>query len=63
MIKRNLKPRFIKESFAENYTVEEGSRFIKTWTFRNDGTESWPIGTKFVYTNGDKFGPLEKKID
>jgi len=32
------------------------------WTFRNEGTDAWPIDTKIVYTNGDKFGPLEHLI-
>lgn len=61
-MKKNLKARFIKESFAENYTVEQGSQFSKTWTFRNDGIEIWPADTKFAYTNGDKFGTLEKTL-
>mmetsp|Transcript_2220 Transcript_2220/g.2159 ORF Transcript_2220/g.2159 Transcript_2220/m.2159 type:complete len:126 (+) Transcript_2220:120-497(+) len=33
------------------------------WTFRNDGPDSWPMDTKFIYTNGEQFGALEKKIE
>jgi len=57
------KARFVKENFAENYTVEAGSKITKVWTFRNDGTETWPKDTRFVYTNGHKFGELEKALD
>lgn len=32
------------------------------WTFRNDGSDSWPLDTKFVFANGDKFGELEVDI-
>jgi len=53
MNKRMHKARFVKESFAENYTVEAGKKFEKVWTFRNDGNESWPLDTKFIFTNGD----------
>ena len=35
---------------------------MKTWTFRNDGTEPWPVDTKFIFTNGDQFGPTELPI-
>jgi hypothetical protein len=61
--KKIYKARFVKESFAENYTVEQGKKFEKVWTFRNEGTEAWPIDTRFIYTNGDQIGQLEKKID
>jgi hypothetical protein len=54
--KRLYKARFVKESFAENFTVEQGKKFEKVWTFRNDGQDSWPNDTKFIFTNGEKFG-------
>ena len=60
--KKQLKARFIKESFLENFTVEQNKKFEKVWTFRNDGVDTWPSTTKFIYTNGDKFGELEKEI-
>jgi hypothetical protein len=28
-------------------------RFIKVWTFRNNGETEWPEGTLFIQTNGD----------
>ncbi len=61
--KKIFKARFVKESFAENYTVEQGKKFEKVWTFRNEGPEAWPVDTRFIYTNGDQIGQLEKKID
>ena len=57
-----MKAKFIKESFGENYTVEQGKHFTKSWTFRNDGAEAWPADTRLVYTNGDVFGAKEKAI-
>ena len=61
--KKIFKARFVKESFAEHYTVEQGKKFEKVWTFRNDGPEAWPVDTRFIYTNGDQIGQLEKKIE
>lgn len=42
--------------------MHSGEQFTKVWTFRNDGTEPWPYNTRFIYTNGDQFGPLNLKI-
>jgi Ig-like domain from next to BRCA1 gene len=61
--KRHYKARFVKESFAENYTVETGKKFEKVWTFRNDGPEAWPADTKFMFTNGEQFGQIEKRLE
>jgi hypothetical protein len=58
--KKLFKARFIKETFGENYSIESGAKFLKTWTFRNDGSESWPKDTRFAYTNGDNLGFVEK---
>jgi hypothetical protein len=60
--KRNYKARFTKESFNENFVVEQGQVFEKTWTFKNDGTDSWPEDTRLAFTNGDQFGEAEKKV-
>mmetsp|Transcript_7048 Transcript_7048/g.5293 ORF Transcript_7048/g.5293 Transcript_7048/m.5293 type:complete len:136 (-) Transcript_7048:63-470(-) len=60
--KRTYKARFVHESFAENFSVEQGQSFRKVWTFKNDGNESWPSDTRFVFTNGEKFGEAEKAI-
>lgn len=61
--KNPYKVKFIKESFNEKYTVEQGSEFEKTWTFRNDGSEVIPSETLFIYTNGEKFGKLERTLN
>jgi hypothetical protein len=56
----------VKESFGDNFTVESGSKFTKTWTFRNDGKESWPLDTKFIFINGacigDESKPIEREV-
>jgi hypothetical protein len=31
------KAKFIKESFAEKFAVDAGSKFLKIWTFKNVG--------------------------
>lgn len=56
------KAKFLRESFGDKQQVEAGKEFSKTWTFRNDGEESWPADAKFVFINGAEFGETVKDI-
>ena len=63
--KTELKPpkaKFIKESFGDKQVVEPGKEFTKTWTFQNNGEDSWPEDTKFIFINGAEFGETIKDI-
>lgn len=62
-MKKKYKAKFIKESFGDKYSVEAGKEFTKTWTFRNDGDESWPADSKFVFIKGIELGETEKLVD
>jgi hypothetical protein len=58
-----FKAKFIKESFKDNFTVVAGRKFVKTWTYKNEGSETWTNKTKFIFTNGDKFGETSKYLE
>lgn len=51
----NYNARFVKENFGEKFKVLPESKFMKIWTFRNEGETAWPIDALFVQTNGDNF--------
>jgi len=54
--------KFVKENFSEHFTVEQGAKFKKSWTFRNDGQMSWPKDTRLLLANGADFGMKEQEI-
>jgi len=45
--------RFVKENFGDRHKVRPNERFVKVWTFRNNGETDWPSDTLFIQTNGD----------
>jgi len=45
--------RFVKENFGDRHKVLPYERFVKSWTFRNNGETAWPLDTLFIQTNGD----------
>jgi hypothetical protein len=49
---------FVKDvTIADNSLVSAGSRFVKTWRIRNDGSCTWgPDGFALVFTGGDQLG-------
>jgi hypothetical protein len=49
---------FVKDvTIADNSLVAAGSRFVKTWRIRNDGSCTWgPGGFALVFTGGDHLG-------
>ena len=54
------KAKLIGENYSSSQVLIKNEEFVKSWHFKNVGEESWPIGTKFCFRNGDLFGPLEK---
>jgi Ig-like domain from next to BRCA1 gene len=61
-VKSAPKAKFMRESFGDKYQADAGKEFTKTWTFRNEGEESWPSDTKFVFINGAEFGETVKDL-
>lgn len=55
--------RFVKDVGVEDGTeLAPGTKFIKTWRFRNEGTEAWPAGSKLLFISwkgGDQMGGPE----
>jgi len=54
-----LRGRFVKHVTVPDGTVfVAGASFIKTWRFRNEAQEAWPLGSKmlFVGKNSDQMG-------
>ena len=49
-----LSGRFVKENFGDKQKLFVGEKFIKQWTFRNDGDCAWPVGIKFSQRSGDQ---------
>ena len=56
------KAKFLNESFGDKFQAEAGKNFTKTWTFRNEGEESWPVDSKFIFINGAEFGEVVKEL-
>jgi len=51
--------RFVKHVTVEdNYEFVPGTAFVKTWRFRNEGTQAWPQQSVLVYVGkkGDQMG-------
>lgn len=54
--------RFIKDvTYPDGSYLSPGETFTKTWRFRNEGTSSWPFGTRllFISKRGDNLGSPE----
>jgi len=51
--------------FVSDVSVEDGTsmnpdqRFIKIWKMRNEGTSTWPEGTRLLFVGGDKLAPVD----
>jgi hypothetical protein len=51
--------------FVSDVTIEDGTvllteqPFAKIWKLRNEGTTSWPTGTRLAFVGGDKLSNLE----
>jgi len=42
--------RFVKDVAVEDGTeLAPGAKFVKTWRFRNEGTEAWPQGSTLIF--------------
>jgi hypothetical protein len=54
--------RFVKENFGDRYKVKVNDKFIKAWTFRNNGETDWPEETVFIQTNGDNLGAVALSV-
>jgi len=52
----------VKESFGDDYQVQPGQSFKKSWTFRNEGKTAWPEDTLFVSISGDDLGAVPKDL-
>jgi hypothetical protein len=53
--KMQLSARFVKDvNVSEGTQVAPGSKFIKTWRFRNEGSVAWPEGTKLLFISTQK---------
>lgn len=57
------KAKYVKESFGDKFTVEAGKAFTKSWTFKNVGETSWPSDTRFVFSNGNQIGEVNKHLN
>jgi hypothetical protein len=40
--------RFVKENFGDRHKVKPREKFLKSWTFRNNGENIWPLDTLFI---------------
>jgi hypothetical protein len=52
----------MKEKLSDKHKVVPGEKFEQVWTFKNDGTHSWPENTVFTFSAGDNLSYDEVKI-
>jgi len=46
---------FVRDvSYPDRSAVGVGKTLVKTWLVKNSGVTNWPVGTKLVFTRGDR---------
>ena len=53
--RKKLEAKFLSHvTILPEETIERGSKFIKTWRMKNEGTDQWPEGCKLVFISHKK---------
>lgn len=53
--RHNYLARFVADvTIPDGTTVNPNQNYFKIWRLRNEGTESWPAGTRLEFVGGDK---------
>jgi next-to-BRCA1 protein 1 len=53
--RQNFLARFVTDvTIPDGTTLNPNQQYFKIWRLRNEGTESWPAGTRLEFVGGDK---------